>query len=308
MICHFCCRTCDISEGRLGACGVRTVKEGILQDTAYGRLVSFAVDPVEKKPLYHFLPGSRTVSIAMSGCNFSCDFCQNWEISQQPSVEGQFVDPEQVVMYALEHGHPSISYTYSEPLVWQDYMLDVARIAKSHGILNVMVSNGSFSMEALARILPLIDAYNIDLKGDAAFYAEICGGELSPVMEGIRAIAVHGSHLEVTTMLIEGLHTAAMVSELGGLLMSVGVNVWHLSRFFPRYHMEGRQATSERFLEEMLAVAVSSGVPFVYPGNSGLSAETYCPGCGALVRAYPGLPVVKGVCSDCGKLIYGRWG
>lgn len=309
MTCDFCYRECALEEGRTGACGVRTMRNGMLQDSSYGALVSLAVDPVEKKPLYHFLPRSQTVSIAMSGCNLSCEFCQNWQIAQEHSVHGNFTAPEDIVLYTKEHRYPSISYTYSEPLVWQDYMLEVARLARSEGVLNIMVSNGTFSPASLDRILPLIDAYNIDLKGDERFYREICHGSVEPVLRGLEAIARHDSHLEVTTMLIEGIHTVEMVHQLGRWLFDCGVQVWHLSRFFPRYHMSDRQETSEHILNGMMTTAREAGIPFVYPGNSMLSADTICPQCGATLRTLPRgfAEGFDGRCPSCGATIYGVW-
>lgn len=307
MICDFCYRHCDIVSGRPGFCGRREAQDGALRDAGYGEVVAFAVDPVEKKPLYHFLPGSKTVSIAMAGCNLACDFCQNWQLAQERSPHGERLSPESVVQYAKAHQYPSISYTYSEPLVWQDYMLEVACLASKEGLRNIMVSNGSFSKEALARILPMLDAYNIDLKGDEAFYRDICHGTMAPVVEGLRAIVGYGSHVEVTTMVIEGVHTVRMMKSLGSLLSSIGVQVWHLSRFFPRYRMSDRQATSEEFLGEVLEAVGGCGVPFVYPGNSALPAPTVCPGCGCVVRKNPGELVPGGVCPYCGRHIPGIW-
>lgn len=307
MICDFCYRHCDVLPERLGFCGRREMRDGTLVDAGYGEVVAFAVDPVEKKPLYHFLPGTRTVSIAMAGCNFACDFCQNWQIAQERFLRGDFLSPESVVRYAREHHHPSVSYTYSEPLVWQDYMLETAALARREGLRNIMVSNGGFSKEALARIVPMIDAYNIDLKGDETFYSTICHGSLAPVLDGLDALISAGAHVEVTTMLIEGIHTEQMVESLGTMLMDIGAQVWHLSRFFPQYRMVGRQATSEGFLEHALEVARHCGVPFVYPGNSSLVAETRCPACGSVVRTAPGQNVPGGVCLHCGTHIYGVW-
>ncbi|MFA6688902.1 MAG: AmmeMemoRadiSam system radical SAM enzyme [Sphaerochaetaceae bacterium] len=307
MTCDFCYRHCSIEAERPGACGRRRMVDGRIVDVGYGEVIAFAVDPVEKKPLYHFLPGSRTASFAMAGCNLSCKFCQNWDIAQDRSLRGRTMGPEDIVAMAKEDRCPSVSYTYSEPLVWQDFMLAVAKPARKSGLRNIMVSNGTFSAEALERILPWIDAYNIDLKGDREFYRTICHGNMEPVTEGLRRIVEYGSHVEVTTMLIEGIHDEAMVRELGTVLASCGVQVWHLSRFFPRYRMAGREATSEAFLAKMLAIAKESGVPFIYPGNSALPVETRCPSCGCLVRRHPGDAVRDGVCPSCGATIYGLW-
>ena len=249
--CDFCFRRCCLSEGQKGYCGARQNIGGEIISVNYGQLVSLALDPVEKKPLYHFLPHTKTLSVSESGCNYSCLFCQNWEISQK-IVKEEETDPSSLAAYCLRYGVPSVSYTYSEPLVWQDYMIRSAEEAKKKGVKNIMVTNGSFSCEALERIVPLIDAFNIDLKGDDEFYETVCKASLQPVLDGIEYIVNHGRHIEVTTMLIEGMHDEKMVRMLGSLLRERGVKVWHLSRFFPRYRMKDRKETSEAFLSSML--------------------------------------------------------
>ena len=270
MRCDFCFRHCDISEGGWGWCNARTVRNGRLEDRAYGHLSSVTVDPVEKKPLYLFLPGTKTLSVAMEGCCLDCAFCQNHDISRSHHDSLPFISPHDTVEYAVDNGIPSISFTYSEPLVWQDYVAETAKEAHKLGIKTVMVTNGEFSESALERLLPLIDAYNVDLKGGEDFYRSICHGEMKPVLDAIERISEYGSHIEVTTMLIEGIHTAEMVEKLGELLKARGIRVWHLSRFFPRYMMEDREPTSESFLLKMIETAMKSGIPYIYPGNSSL--------------------------------------
>lgn len=303
MICDFCYRHCDIKEGAFGWCQSRTVDAGILKDTAYGYLTALADDPVEKKPLYHFLPGTRTLSLSMQGCCFDCDFCQNYEIAKR-KAKGRFYPPSEIICIAADNHFPSVSFTYTEPLVWQDYMLEVAKGLKDKGIRSIMVSNGAFSQEALERLLPVIDAFNIDLKGNADFYKEICHSSITPVLDGIEAIVKANRHLEVTTMLIEGIHDTQCVKELGKLLKERGVKVWHLSRFYPMYRMSDRQPTSEAFLEKLLKVAAVSGMEFIYPGNSRLPSPTICPECGHTIRVRPGVKI-KDACPECGRRLYG---
>lgn len=299
MKCDFCFRHCEIKENGWGWCNARTARNGKLEDRAYGHLASVAVDPVEKKPLYLFLPGTETLSVAMEGCSLSCSFCQNHDISQAHHEGLPYVSPEHVVEYAKENGIPSVSFTYSEPLVWQDYMSDVAFLAKEGGLKTIMVTNGEFSEEALERILPLIDAYNIDVKGDDAFYRSVCSGRLAPVMNAIEKIMMHGSHLEVTTLVIEGMHTKAMIENIGTMLRERGVKVWHLTRFFPAFQMMDRMPTSESFLSEMLAAADSIGLDYVFPGNSLQRRPIVCPHCGKETSPR------SGRCSVCGETIEG---
>lgn len=316
MKCGFCWRHCDIPEGRNGYCQVRRNEGGTIRSLQYGQLVAFAVDPIEKKPLYHFLPGTLSLSVAEAGCNYRCRFCQNYTISQPGcEVPGRYYPPEVVVEVARRQHVRSISYTYSEPSVWQDYMVDVATLARESGIRNVMVSNGSFSRESWDRIFPVVDALNIDVKGDALFYADICKGSLWPVLDSVEEAVRRKRHLEVTTLLIEGIHTRRMVEELGKLLCDRGVQVWHLSRFFPRYQMSDRTATSESFLEKMLEVAGMSGIPYIYGGNSSHVDATCCPSChtvlihdhryGGSQRQEASRTIIHGRCAACGFPVYG---
>ncbi len=301
--CDFCFRRCCLSEGQKGYCGARQNIGGEIISVNYGQLVSLALDPVEKKPLYHFLPHTKTLSVSESGCNYSCLFCQNWEISQK-IVKEEETDPSSLAAYCLRYGVPSVSYTYSEPLVWQDYMIRSAEEAKKKGVKNIMVTNGSFSCEALERIVPLIDAFNIDLKGDDEFYETVCKASLQPVLDGIEYIVSHGRHIEVTTMLIEGMHDEKMVMMLGSLLCERGVSVWHLSRFFPRYRMKDREETSEAFLSSMLTVAKKSGIPYIYGGNTMIPAVAVCPHCGRVLRDDVS-QMLPSVCPGCGEAVYG---
>ena len=301
--CDFCFRRCCLSEGQKGYCGARENIEGKIVSVNYGQLVSLALDPVEKKPLYHFLPHTKTLSVSESGCNYSCLFCQNWQISQK-IVKEEETSPSSLAAYCLRYGVPSVSYTYSEPLVWQDYMIRSAEEAKKKGVRNIMVTNGSFSCEALERIVPLIDAFNIDLKGDDEFYETVCKASLQPVLDGIEYIVSHGRHIEVTTMLIEGMHDEKMVMMLGSLLCERGVSVWHLSRFFPRYRMKDREETSEAFLSSMLTVAKESGIPYIYGGNTMIPALAVCPHCGRVLRDDVS-KMLPSVCPECGETVYG---
>lgn len=326
--CDFCYHQCMIPQGGRGKCGVREYRDGVIHTLGYGAVVASGMDPVEKKPFYHVLPGSRTLSIALFGCNLTCRFCQNHRISQVDSVlyPGQvssslrqsLTAPEYLVKTLVASHAPLMSYTYSEPIVWQDFMLAAAKLVHQEGLLNCMVTNGSFSPVSLERVLPWIDAFNIDVKGDEAFYRDYCGGRLAPVLDAIGTIAcAPGKILEVTTLVIEGVHTAAMLNLVGKELGRLGVKVWHLSRFFPHYRMENYPPSSERFLQDMLEVARGSGIPYIYAGNSALSGwdRTNCPSCGTLLMAghsYVGeagldcsANIVDGKCKACGEPVYG---
>lgn len=319
--CDFCWRHCSIANGKTGACGVRKNQNGTIVTTGYGQIVSMAVDPVEKKPLYHFMPGSKTFSFALFGCNYTCSFCQNYPITQKeymdtiPRMGKEILSPSQLCTLALDSGCPSISYTYSEPIVWQDYMIETATLAKKNGMKNIMVTNGSFSKEAIARVVPLIDAFNIDVKGDHDFYSQVCHADLEPVLDSIASVAQANVHLEVTTMVIEGMHTAKMIRQLGKKLKELNVQVWHLSRFFPRYKFSSRKPTSEEFLSEMIDEARLSAIPYIYGGNSARNDVTYCPSCHTLLmlsHSYEGKSngvtydsIKNGRCEHCGLPIYG---
>lgn len=316
MICDFCFRHCDIQDGHEGFCHVRKVRNGRLISSGYSYLEALNIDPIEKKPLYHFLPGSKTLSVAQSGCNFNCDFCQNWSLSQEEKGSRySYVPPRKLVDLALKSQVPSISFTYSEPIVWQDYVFDVSLLAQAHGIKTIMVTNGSFSQEALERLQPFIDAFNIDLKGDAAYYRTVCKGEIQPVLDSIGYLVSQGNHVEVTTMLIEGMHDASVIAQLGSALHEKGVQVWHLSRFFPNYKMANRTMTSEDFLSAMVRVAKGSGIPFIYRGNTVEDDPTICPHCGRILmtshsydnhaREESRQHLHQGRCEYCHTKIYG---
>lgn len=299
MRCDFCFRLCDIKEGKAGFCGQRTVEKGLVSSLNENMLCALSIDPVEKKPLYHFLPYSMTFSVAKTGCSFDCDFCQNWQIAREwKGVRQACVLPEDAAAHALGAGCPSISFTYTEPLVWQDYMLETAGKAADAGLRTIMVSNGAFSAYSAQMVIPKIDAFNIDLKGDEYFYRKYCRGEYGPVIDGIREIVRCGRHLEVTTMVIEDIHTKEMIASLGRVLADAGVRVWHLTRFFPQRRMRDRKASSESFLASLYEEARQSGISHVYRGNSSAADETVCPVCGKISGR-------RAVCPHCSSPVYG---
>ena len=324
--CDFCFHQCLLGEDETGICGVRKNHEGKVITTVYGEVISAGVDPIEKKPFYHVKPGSSTLSVALPGCNLSCDFCQNYTISQynqsrfrHSGKKQDVTSPAKLVELLVDSKLNIMSYTYSDPVVWQDYMLDTARLVRGvENGLNCMVTNGSMSAESLLVMLDYIDAFNIDVKGDEEFYRTWCKGSLKPVMQNLERICLDGrAVVEVTTLVIEGLHSQDDIFQLGSRLKDAGVQVWHLSRFFPAYNMLDRQETSEAFLSKMLQVASESGIPYIYSGNSRERSfvSTRCPECGTLLipsHSYSGdagisaeKNILNGKCAECGTLIYG---
>jgi len=329
--CNFCPRGCRLKEGEVGFCTIRKNVGGVIKTINYGHPVTASVDVIEKKPLYHFYPGARTLSIALFGCNLRCKFCQNYRITQPEALEsgissayikggfGESISPKEIADSLFSKGDKILSYTYSEPTVWQDYMVDCADEVHSRGGYNVMVTNGTFSGANREQVIDKIDAFNIDLKGGDRFYKEYCEGFRKPVLETIKMIAKRGDkHLEVTTLLIEGVHTVSEIVKQGEFLASAGVRVWHLSRFFPHYKMQDNKATSERFLAEVISAVRGVGIPYIYAGNSSstANANTICPNCGKPLimrgRFSTGVTGVRenitdGFCAECGEVIYGRF-
>jgi pyruvate formate lyase activating enzyme len=322
-VCSFCIFRCRIEEGETGICGVRRCKDGSIETVVYGRIAALAVDPIEKKPFYHFLPGSQTLSAALPGCNLHCAYCQNHGISQYREMSlppSAFISPAELAQQLEIRGLDTLSFTYSEPVVWQDYMLDTARLVKRHGGNSCMITNGTMTPEALDTMLELIDGFNIDVKGSTEFYRRWCGGALDPVVKNIERISARSQAvLEVTTLVIEGIHTLEEIRMLAQRLRDAGVQVWHLSRFFPAYRMRDIPPTSEAFLTEALEAAEAVGIPHLYSGNSADTrwGATRCPVCGLELipsHSYGGEAgkaaaehIREGRCAGCGTPIYGRF-
>ncbi|QLA16028.1 AmmeMemoRadiSam system radical SAM enzyme [Desulfolutivibrio sulfoxidireducens] len=321
--CRLCAHSCRIDEGGRGKCGVRENQGGTLFTLVYDKVAATNLDPVEKKPLYHFLPGTQTFSFGTVGCNMSCLFCQNASLSQSPKnnmpIEGRKATPDELVRAALASGARSISYTYSEPTIFFELMRDTAVLAKKNGLKNIMVSNGFQSPQCLKELAPLIDAANIDLKAFTNdFYVRICGAKLEPVKKNLARIREMGWWLEVTTLLIPGLNDAE--EELRGmaafLVKELGPDTpWHLSRFHPDFTMLDRPPTPPATLDMARRIGLEAGLRFVYVGNLGPREQndTPCPSCGAVVVHRAGFtcgPVRlrNGVCPDCGATVPGVWG
>ena len=317
--CLACAHGCTVAEGKTGLCGVRRTVGGELQSIVYGLPASVALDPIEKKPLYHFLPGSTALSLGTFGCNFTCTFCQNYELSQARNVDEElshlaFVDPDAVVKLALQQGASSIACTYNEPAVWAEYALDIAVEARKSGLHTVFVSNGFYSRELLGAALPLVDAYNIDLKSFSDdFYRRVCGGRLQPVLDAVRAIHDAGAWEEITSLIIPGLNDSEHeLRAMAHFVASIDPAMpWHVSRFFPMYHMLDRAITPAASIEKAVQVGREEGLLHVYSGNLSPhdeSSDTVCPKCGATVIERQGYVVTARTgltCPNCGTQLKG---
>ncbi len=307
--CHLCPHHCRIPEGRRGICQIRENREGILYALTYNRVSSVHMDPIEKKPLYHFFPGRDILSIGSVGCNLKCAFCQNWEISQIGFENSLTVmDPKKIVALAQSQQSIGVAYTYNEPFIWWEYVRDTSRAVRDTHLKNVLVTNGYIESDPLREILPLIDAMNIDLKAmDEHFYRSICGGSLAPVLQTIETSYQHGVHIEVTNLLVTGLNDSRdqihkLVDYIAGLSPDIPL---HFSRYFPAYRLEA-PPTNLTILKEAYAIAREK-LHYVYLGNMG-SAEgqmSYCSQCGQPVIHRYGYQVeldgfLNGYCRYCG--------
>jgi len=293
--------------------------EGELYTYAYGRAVAVHVDPIEKKPLYHFLPGTETYSIATIGCNFKCSFCQNWIISQASRMSeessGRDFLTEEIVKEALKSGCRSISYTYTEPTIFFEYAYDTAKIAREKGLSNIFVTNGYMTAEAIELIAPYLDAVNVDLKfftEDA--YKKMCGGHLAPVLEAIKAIKKAGIWVEVTTLVIPGENDSdEELNDIASFLIEAGSEIpWHISRFHPNHEYTGSGPTPMKTIERAVRIGKEAGLKYVYPGNVSARIRTRCPVCGELIIKRFGYDIEKsegfaGKCPECGQDIEGVW-
>ncbi|MDP2940765.1 MAG: AmmeMemoRadiSam system radical SAM enzyme [Candidatus Omnitrophota bacterium] len=320
--CHLCAHRCRIAEQGLGFCGVRQNIGGTLYALTYGKVIAAHIDPVEKKPLYHFLPGSLSFSIAAVGCNFHCGFCQNWEISQSSFRDnsgfgGEEIPAQEIVRQAVENKCRSISYTYTEPTIFFEFALDIAKLAKATGLYNIFVTNGYMAKAALETIRPYLDAANVDLKffKDSS-YREICGGTLEPVLDSIRLMHKLGIWVEVTTLVIPGKNDS--LEELGAIAGFIaGVNKripWHVSAFHPDYKFSGYKATPAGTIRQALELGRQAGLTYIYAGNvPGMGHDTACPGCGKALIKREGFSISEynikdGKCVSCAAEIPGIFG
>ena len=319
--CGLCSHRCIIVPGKRGICGVRENKDGVLYSLVYDKVIARHIDPIEKKPLFHFQPGSLSYSIATPGCNFHCKHCQNADISQLPRdrggvILGEEVSPSMIVDAALRNGCASISYTYTEPTIYFELAYDTARLAAGAGLKNVFVSNGYITPEALREIKPYLHAANIDLKGYTdEFYKKICGARLQPVLDSIRLYQELGIWIEITTLVIPGHNDSD--EELNGIarfIRSVGENIpWHVSRFHPTYKLTDQPITPLKTLKRAREIGFDAGLRYVYEGNiPGEGEDTLCWSCRKTLIKRIGFSVLEnmikdGKCGYCGAPIAGVW-
>jgi pyruvate formate lyase activating enzyme len=320
--CLACHNYCLIPKGKTGICGVRRNTNGDLTLVVDGKVAAVNLDPIEKKPLFHFLPGSVAFSLGTFGCNFACSFCQNWDISQTPKTItpeywGEDWSPEKIVHYCQENNIPIIAYTYNEPTIWTEYALATMKLAKKMKIKNVWVSNGYMSDKTLKAIVPYLDAINVDLKGFTdTFYRKIVRAQLEPVKENIKQIWKLGIWEEVTTLVIPGLNDSKEeLEQIAGFLVKISKNLpWHISAFYPSYKMLDRPSTPQVTLDKAYHIGKKAGLRYVYTGNiPNIDYEsTYCPKCNTKVIERQGIAMVKnllikGKCPNCKTKLEGKW-
>ncbi|MGA1794500.1 MAG: AmmeMemoRadiSam system radical SAM enzyme [bacterium] len=318
--CELCNHFCLILPEKTGRCGVRLNREGTLYSLVSHKLVAHHIDPIEKKPLFHFHPGSKSYSIATVGCNMTCKHCQNFEISQQPkqgngSIPGSEIDPAEIVELAQSSNCSSISYTYTEPTVFFETVHETARLARDAGLRNCLVTNGYIGEGALRDAAPFIDAANVDLKSlSDGFYKEICGASLEPVLNNIRAMVSMGIWVEVTTLLIPTLNDSDEEMEgIARFLMEVNPEIpWHISRFRPTYKMKHLPPTPITTIRHCREIGLKAGLKYVYSGNvpGDPGESTYCPSCGQVAVERFGYTIhhyriKEGKCMHCGAPIAG---
>lgn len=324
VLCKACSQRCVLGEGEYGKCGIRKNEGGQLYLTVYGLAAAYNIDPVEKKPLFHFLPGTDILSVGTVGCNFSCKFCQNFEISQYPKEHnfemfGTTLMPETIVNIAKTRKIPSIAFTYNEPVVVFEYAYDTFRLAKKYGIKTVFVSSGYETKDAVDTIAPYLDAANIDLKAFTdRFYREICGARLKPVLESIEYHHKKGIWIEITTLIIPGENDSKEeLRDIARFIASIDRNIpWHISRFYPMYKMLDKPPTPIPRLKEAYKIGKEEGLNYVYVGNiiDEDRESTYCPNCHfkviertGYVGQYVTNHLVDGKCPECGTEIAGVW-
>jgi pyruvate formate lyase activating enzyme len=318
--CELCPHRCRVTRGKRGICRVRENREGKYYSLVYGNPCAVHLDPIEKKPFFHIIPGTVSFSLATAGCNFQCKFCQNWEISQASPEEVMSYDvpPELIIKNAKESGARSVAYTYVEPTIFYEYMSDIGILAKKSGLLNVHHSNGFINPGPLKNLCKVLDAANIDLKGFTEnFYREVCGGELTPVLETLKILKKEKVHLEITNLMVPTKNDeVSIIKEMClWIKKELGADTpIHFSRFYPLYKLKTLPPTPVSTLEKAREVALSLGLEYVYIGNipGHIGENTFCPKCKKMIIQRTGYMVGEinmrdGKCRYCGKPIPGIW-
>ena len=319
--CDLCNHRCVIKPGKRGICQVRENVDGILMSLVYGRLVAGNIDPIEKKPLFHFLPGSLSYSIATVGCNFKCRFCQNADIAQLPGdrngrIIGDTITPEDVVSEAIKGNCSSIAYTYTEPTVYFEFAHDTAKIASQKGIKNIFVTNGYMTPEAITMIAPYLDGANVDLKAYSNdFYKTYCSAKIEPVKKTLKLLKQYNVFFEITTLLIPGLNDDETdLENLASFIVNeLGPDVpWHISRFYPTYRLMDKPPTPVQSILTAREIGIKKGLRYVYVGNiPGENGEnTFCHECGNLLVHRHGYTIrenriAEAKCPDCQTPVFG---
>jgi len=299
--CKVCPHRCFVKPRARGICRIRENREGKLQTLVYGETSAMAVDPIEKKPFFNFWPGSLSFSISTVGCNFKCPWCQNWNISQCVPEDSylEYVAPEKVVELAINKGCRTIAYTYNEPVIWFEYVYDTAKLAREKGVLNVLVTNGYITAEALDMLAPLVDAANVDIKSfNKDFYTKYCGANLQAVLDATASMKERGIHVETTLLIIPELNDSS--EELAEFcrwqLKHLGPDTpMHFSRFHPNYKFTDKPPTPSATIRRAREIALSEGVHYVYAGNlpGDLGENTYCPNCRKLLVKRYGFSIAE---------------
>ena len=318
--CQLCPRKCVIPDSKRGFCGGRENRDGTLYTLVYAKPVAIHIDPIEKKPLFHFLPGTTAYSIATSGCNLRCKFCQNWEISQRRPEEVDYVylEPQDLVKHVLESGSPTIAYTYSEPTIFYEYMLETAKLARAQGIKNIMHSSGYINEQPLRQLAKYLDAANIDLKAFTNdYYVKMSEATLEPVLKSLKVLKEEGVHVEITNLVLSGYNDDK--DSIMKMCMWIRENLGqdtpiHFSRAFPMYKLLSLNPTPVETLEKARQIALDCGLKYIYIGNvAGNPAEnTFCTRCKKIVIKRTGYTILEnnlenGKCKFCGEEIAGIW-
>jgi pyruvate formate lyase activating enzyme len=319
--CDTCAHHCVIRPGSRGFCQVRENRSGALYSLVYGKAAAVNVDPVEKKPLFHFLPGSLSFSICTAGCNMRCKNCQNHSLSQIQDCNdppgGYDIKPESIAASALEHGCKTISYTYTEPAVYFDYAYEISASAGEKGLKNIFVTNGFWSVKALKKMLPFMHGANVDLKSFREnTYIDLCGAGLKPVLDTIFKMAEAGVWLEITTLIIPDINDSEQeLEEIAAFINGISPNIpWHVSRFHPAYKMNHFKRTPVFALQRARDIGLDAGLKYVYTGNipGDTGENTTCPECGLMLIRRIGFEVIenkiiKGTCPGCKAVQAGVW-
>jgi pyruvate formate lyase activating enzyme len=318
--CLLCPNQCEVSDGERGECGVRENRSGKYYTLVYGRAVAVHNDPIEKKPFYHFRPGTMVLSVAAAGCNIHCKFCQNWQISQfrPEEVSAQYLPPEKIVRLAVENNIPNVAFTYAEPTIFYEYMYETAKLAKAAGINPVVVSNGFISPEAVKKLAPHLSAYKVDLKAfTEVYYRDICSARLQPVLDTLKTLAGTGVWVEIVNLVLPTLNDNE--KDVRAMARWIGKNLGpdtpvHFTRFYPMYKMRNLPPTPVSTLENLHTWATEEGLRYAYIGNvpGHPDGNTVCRSCGHMLIRRTGMwdvevRVKNGGCPECGNKVPGVW-